>query len=258
MYHSSSDVNGFSVLRTTAPMPSKVDRAWKHLFMCPEVSEAVRLEAQHWLDSEKLRKAAKAISTFAPRHTPLQSALPMLNTASSMPSPSTSPFPSTPRPLSQASSLHSLSNDWSSTASTSFSFSSSTPSRSTGLADFDVINDLGPVHLETAPPTQAWAAEKQAEFAADLCRLMIMCNMAWWNVEQPYWRFFFSKWLPEAAIPGRRELSGRILDEEAGKIVTSMKDKVHRRYGTGQCDAWKNIVKASIIASMVNVEYIVS
>lgn len=29
--------------------------------------------------------------------------------------------------------------------------------------------------------------EKQAKFEADLCRLLIISNIAWWTVEQPYW-----------------------------------------------------------------------
>ncbi|KAL6309075.1 hypothetical protein BKA93DRAFT_717676, partial [Sparassis latifolia] len=100
-----------------------------------------------------------------------------------------------------------------------------------------------------------WAESKQAEFAADLCRLFVVCNIAWWNVEQPYWRAFFQKWLPRALLPGRHELSGRILDGEVDKVMDEIIKKVHNKFATGQCDGWKNVAKTSLIASMVNVEY---
>ncbi|EMD37962.1 hypothetical protein CERSUDRAFT_29916, partial [Gelatoporia subvermispora B] len=48
---------------------------------------------------------------------------------------------------------------------------------------------------------------------------------------------------------------GRILDQESHKVVVDMKTRVKGRYGTGQCDGWKNITKTSLVASMINVEY---
>jgi hypothetical protein len=110
---------------------------------------------------------------------------------------------------------------------------------------------------ETAPKEQ-WSSSKQAEWMADMCRLMVACNVAWWAVDHPYWRYFFAKWVPSALLPGRKQLSGRILDEEAAKVVESMKVKLKGKHATGSCDGWKNIAKTSLIASMINVEYEVS
>lgn len=114
----------------------------------------------------------------------------------------------------------------------------------------------GPFYGETIPVVP-WPSSRQAEFAADLCRLMLVCNVAWWAVDQPYWRAFFAKWIPQCLMPGSKQLSGRILDEEAGHVIEGVKTKVHGRYATGQCDGWKNITKTSIVASMINVEYTV-
>ncbi|THH08490.1 hypothetical protein EW146_g8974 [Bondarzewia mesenterica] len=50
-------------------------------------------------------------------------------------------------------------------------------------------------------------------------------------------------------------MSGRILDEEARKVVESMKSEVTGRYGMRQCDGWKNIQRTSLVGSMVNIEY---
>ena len=61
--------------------------------------------------------------------------------------------------------------------------------------------------------------------------------------------------MPEAFLPSRHLLSGRILSQEAAKAVEEMKVCVKGRYATGQSDAWKNIAKTSLVASMINVEY---
>ncbi|KIK75535.1 hypothetical protein PAXRUDRAFT_172563 [Paxillus rubicundulus Ve08.2h10] len=57
-------------------------------------------------------------------------------------------------------------------------------------------------------------------------------------------------------MPGSKQLSCRILDEEAEKVIEGMKLKVKNRFVMGQCDGWKNIVKSSIVASTINVEHV--
>ena len=61
--------------------------------------------------------------------------------------------------------------------------------------------------------------------------------------------------MPQCFMPGSKQLSGRILDKEATKVIETMKMVVHGKYATGQCDRWKNVNKASIIATTINVEY---
>ncbi|EJD34361.1 hypothetical protein AURDEDRAFT_76253 [Auricularia subglabra TFB-10046 SS5] len=114
--------------------------------------------------------------------------------------------------------------------------------------------DTGIVYV-ACPAATPWTRERVERFNAMLCRLMIVCNIAWWAVENPYWRLFFDEWLPEVPMPGRRELSGQILDREAAKCVDEMKLHVGNRFATGQCDGWKDIVKSSVVATMLNVEY---
>ncbi|KAF9234020.1 hypothetical protein BU15DRAFT_66052, partial [Melanogaster broomeanus] len=67
--------------------------------------------------------------------------------------------------------------------------------------------------------------------------------MAWLAVEIPYWRAIF------------QNRNFRVLDEQVGDLLEEMKLKVQDRYGTGQCDGWKNVSKTSIIGTMINVEY---
>lgn len=114
-----------------------------------------------------------------------------------------------------------------------------------------------PLSAETAP-SRKWTESLRRAFDADVCRLLVAVNLAWWAVDNPFWRYFFEKWIEGCYMPGRITLSGRILDEEAGKVQAQMKDEVHGRFGTGQCDGWKNIAKRALIGSMVNVEYKVS
>ncbi|OCH84209.1 hypothetical protein OBBRIDRAFT_741963 [Obba rivulosa] len=109
---------------------------------------------------------------------------------------------------------------------------------------------------DTDLPQPSWPNGIQEEFAADLCRLFIACNIAWWAVEHPFFRYFFSKWLPGAILPGRMTLGGRILEAEAGKVINDMRCRVKGRFASGQCDGWKSIAKNSIVASVVNVECI--
>ncbi|THU84867.1 hypothetical protein K435DRAFT_590497, partial [Dendrothele bispora CBS 962.96] len=100
-----------------------------------------------------------------------------------------------------------------------------------------------------------WPRMKQDEFNADLCCLLVSGLVAWRAVENPYWKWFFSKWVPGMVLPSRKVLSGRVLEEETAKAQGEMRKETEGLYGTGQCDGWKNVAKSSLVTSMVNVEY---
>lgn len=117
--------------------------------------------------------------------------------------------------------------------------------------------DNAPFYGETLPKRR-WPHNIQEEFAADLCRLFVACNGAWWAVEHPFCRYFFTKWISKAVLPGRKTLSGWILDNEAEKVVNRMRQQVNGKFATGQSDGWKNISKTSLIGSIINVESTVS
>ncbi|KAJ7753324.1 ribonuclease H-like domain-containing protein, partial [Mycena maculata] len=99
-----------------------------------------------------------------------------------------------------------------------------------------------------------WEPPKQEEFAQDLCKLFVACNISWNSAANPQLNLFFSKYVPEAKIPDRRVLSGRILDSLALQAETGMKSIVTGRLGTGQCDGWKSGAKAAIITTSVTVD----
>ncbi|KAJ7938616.1 hypothetical protein B0H13DRAFT_1851561 [Mycena leptocephala] len=54
--------------------------------------------------------------------------------------------------------------------------------------------------ISTSSP-RMWDPPKQEEFAEDLCKLFIACNVAWNSAANPELLLFFSKYVPEAKIP---------------------------------------------------------
>ncbi|KAG6917691.1 hypothetical protein DXG01_001461 [Tephrocybe rancida] len=208
----------------------EIEEMWMHLSRCPDVTSDVRDEAKRMLYSRKkccVGKENHTLDSNTPATTPCPT--PSRVTLQPVYDPPLTLTPETPTPISRSSSSASI-------------ISPITP-------DVFYGKYVSPARFSNTD---------QAQFNADLCRLLVVCNIAWWAVENPYWRFFFNKWVPGSLMPGQKELSGRVLDEESTKVVNEMLPKVRNSYGTGQCDRWKNITKTSLIASMMNVEYTIN
>ena len=99
-----------------------------------------------------------------------------------------------------------------------------------------------------------WSKERQRDFSTDFCRLLVANSLAWNFAANPETLRFFGKWVPNAQVPDRRDLGGRVLDAEAARVKELTKAKVEGKIGTGQCDGWKNIAKKPVISTMVTVE----
>ncbi|KAF5374107.1 hypothetical protein D9615_008815 [Tricholomella constricta] len=219
-------------LSTVIPRSGKIGEMWTHLSRCENVDALTRDEATRELYTrkrcrhEKENRAAPADHVETLQRSPddvVQLSSPI---AGSLRSDTLSVNASTPSPLSRTYSNTSISSS------------------------VDPLTFYGEIL-----PHSRFSRSTQDAFNADLCRLLVVCNIAWWAVENPYWRGFFNKWLPNALLPGRKELSDRVLNEEADKVIREMLPQVKNGYGTGQCDGWKNIAKTSLIASTMNVEY---
>ncbi|KAJ7258258.1 hypothetical protein C8J57DRAFT_1073693 [Mycena rebaudengoi] len=65
---------------------------------------------------------------------------------------------------------------------------------------------------------------------------------------------FFEKCLPQAKLPDRRILSGRILTAEADKVIARTRQITNRKLATYSEDGWKNIAKTHIDTSIISVE----
>jgi hypothetical protein len=103
-----------------------------------------------------------------------------------------------------------------------------------------------------------WSAMTLEQFRQDLCRLFIVCNVPWAAVAHPYWLWFFATYMPTAQMPSPQQLSGRVLDTVAGKVLGPWRTRTQDKHGCGQSDGWKNVRRRSLIASIMNVEYKVS
>lgn len=79
---------------------------------------------------------------------------------------------------------------------------------------------------ESLAPSSSWSDEQQAAFAAHLCRLLIACNAAWWSVDHPYVRWFFNNYILGALVPGRKTISGKVLNDEARRLESVMESEV--------------------------------
>jgi hypothetical protein len=234
-------------------MCGRVEECWKHLTKCKNAPEKVTNEAKAELTSRVLAKADKhtnkenqsvpGTSFTYLNPTPFAPSAPL----STLSTPNLPYLQSLPSPLPGASSGLGI----------SIGADDSRPMQRPRTEAYVPVTGEAVFYGETAPKEQ-WSSAKQAEWMADMCRLMIACNIAWWAVENPYWRYFFAKWVPDGLMPGRKQLSSRILDEEAEKVVNGMKLKLKGKHATGSCDGWKNIAKTSLIGSMINVEYTVS
>lgn len=109
-----------------------------------------------------------------------------------------------------------------------------------------------PVHA--SGHVKSWTREQIAKFQAELCEVFVSRGWAWSSVQDSIFSGFLSTWIPGCPIPSAEQLSGPILDHAAAQVESSMKSELTGKYATGQCDGWKNVTKASLVASLVTVE----
>ncbi|KAF8502347.1 hypothetical protein F5888DRAFT_1588407, partial [Russula emetica] len=99
-----------------------------------------------------------------------------------------------------------------------------------------------------------WTANQQQEFSEDLLKVFVSAGIPWNAASDPEMNLFFNKWVPGSKMPHRRVLSGRLLDKEAMEAESRIKKRMVGKVATGQCDGWKNVARASVVATMVTVE----
>jgi hypothetical protein len=102
--------------------------------------------------------------------------------------------------------------------------------------------------------SEEWTANQQQEFSEDLLKVFISAGIPWNAASDPEMNLFFNKWVPGSKMPDRRVLSGRLLDKEAAEAESRMKKRMVGKVATGQCDGWKNVARASVVATMATVE----
>ena len=115
-----------------------------------------------------------------------------------------------------------------------------------------------PAKRRKLPTDAPWAKETKDEFQHDLCLAFISSGIAWNVISDVQLQHFLEKWIPGAEIPDRRKLAGPILDKEVTRVISKTRLHTAGRFATGQSDGWKNIAKASVVTSMIIVDFEVS
>ncbi|KAJ7438058.1 hypothetical protein FB451DRAFT_1060604 [Mycena latifolia] len=98
------------------------------------------------------------------------------------------------------------------------------------------------------------AADQQAEFGEDLCKLFVTCGWSWNTANNPEFQLFFGKYLPSAILPDRCVLSGSTLKREADKVIGKTRLKIEGKLTTYSEDGWKNVSHTHVDTSMLNVD----
>ncbi|KAJ7034526.1 ribonuclease H-like domain-containing protein [Mycena alexandri] len=70
----------------------------------------------------------------------------------------------------------------------------------------------------------------------------------------PEFKGFFQRYLPQATLPDRRVLSGRILDEEAAKVIATARMETNGKLAMYSEDGWTNTARTHVDTSIISVE----
>ena len=101
----------------------------------------------------------------------------------------------------------------------------------------------------------SWTKEIRDEFQHDHCLTFVSSGLAWNAISDVQMCHFLAKWIPGAEIPDCHKLSGPILNEEAKRVTSKIRLRTQGCFATGQSDGWKNVAKASVITSMITVDF---
>ncbi|KAH7922722.1 hypothetical protein BV22DRAFT_1106461 [Leucogyrophana mollusca] len=85
--------------------------------------------------------------------------------------------------------------------------------------------------------------------------MFVSAGIPWNAANDPEVQKFVVKWIPGAKVPDRWRMSGVLLDRQVVKVEARTKEQIQGKLATGQCDGWKNIAKASLVSSMVSVDF---
>lgn len=98
------------------------------------------------------------------------------------------------------------------------------------------------------------ASFDQGVFEIDVLDLFISNGWAWNGADSRAWLNFLSRYIPSCEPVSSRQLSGPILDRRVSEVEKRILPLVSGKLGTGQCDGWKNVTKASLVSSLVTVD----
>ncbi|KAF8147012.1 ribonuclease H-like domain-containing protein [Mycena galopus ATCC 62051] len=91
--------------------------------------------------------------------------------------------------------------------------------------------------VNSEPAPKRFKSTKQAEFDSDTLKLWTVLNASYNSIGIPFVSHFFSKWVG-AEVPGRKALSGHVLDSDVEKIQEKTKKEIKGEFATGSVDGW--------------------
>ncbi|KAI0656722.1 hypothetical protein C8Q70DRAFT_878385, partial [Cubamyces menziesii] len=100
-----------------------------------------------------------------------------------------------------------------------------------------------------------WDEPCQQQFAHDLCKVFVSCNISWNVADHTEFRLSLRKWLPNVVVPGRRSLSGIHLNHAAMEAHNGVVTHIGGQYAMGQYDGWKNVAKTNLVSSVMSIKY---
>ena len=65
------------------------------------------------------------------------------------------------------------------------------------------------------------------------------------------------KWSHSPPASNCKKLSGPVLDVEVLEVENHVREKIHGKIGTRQCDGWKNKAKKWVVSTMLMVKNMV-
>jgi hypothetical protein len=109
-------------------------------------------------------------------------------------------------------------------------------------------------YMYRTPNPQGRTHDEQRKFERDVLRLLVVLNIAFFAIEHPFLRYFFATYMDGFQVPGRKQLSGRILNEVSDEAASKIKESGRGRYASNQSDSWKNPTGTTVTGSVTNID----
>jgi hypothetical protein len=116
------------------------------------------------------------------------------------------------------------------------------------------VGEAPAAYVYQTPNPHGCTDEEQRKFERDLLRLLVVLNVAFFAAEHLFLRYFFATYVDGYAVPGRKQLLGRILDDVSSEAVDHIKESASSLYVTNQSDSWKNMSGTTVTGTVLNAE----
>jgi len=99
-------------------------------------------------------------------------------------------------------------------------------------------------------PSVPFNTEQQLIFEDQLLQAFVSAGWPFTSIADPKVRKLLSDFIPGAKLPSRQRLSSQVLTREVVRIQGELRAKAQGAFATMQCDGYKDISKAHLIAFM--------